>query len=87
MSRDIDDLSLYDRITDERGYFMPSWQEQMASFVLTLQEYLSGNGIYVPRLTTTERDALQGVTNGQLIYNTTTDKFQGYEAGAWTNLI
>jgi hypothetical protein len=37
-------------------------------------------------LTTTERDALIGA-NGMIIYNSTTNKFQGYENGAWANLI
>lgn len=42
--------------------------------------------LLLSRLTTTERDALTP-TNGMLIYNTTLGKFQGYEAGAWANLI
>jgi cytoskeletal protein CcmA (bactofilin family) len=37
-------------------------------------------------LTTTERNALTA-TNGMVIYNTTDNKFQGYEAGSWVNLI
>ena len=37
-------------------------------------------------LTTTERDALTAA-NGMIIYNTTLNKFQGYENGAWANLI
>jgi hypothetical protein len=37
-------------------------------------------------LTTVERDALTAA-NGMVIYNTTDNKFQGYENGAWTNLI
>jgi len=37
-------------------------------------------------LTTTERDAL-AAANGMVIYNTTDNKFQGYENGAWANLI
>jgi len=36
--------------------------------------------------TTTERNALSG-QNGDLIYNTTDNKFQGYENGAWVNLV
>lgn len=39
-----------------------------------------------PNLTTVERDALTP-GNGDIIYNTTDQKFQGYENGAWANLI
>lgn len=46
----------------------------------------TGGGLIVPRLTTAQRNAMTGI-NGMLIYNTTTAKFQGYEAGAWVNLI
>ena len=37
-------------------------------------------------LTTVQRDALTPA-NGMIIYNTTDNKFQGYENGAWANLI
>jgi hypothetical protein len=40
----------------------------------------------VPRLTTTQRDALTAVA-GMVIYNSSTNKFQGYENGSWANLI
>jgi hypothetical protein len=36
--------------------------------------------------TTTQRNAL-AAQNGDVIYNTTDNKFQGYENGAWANLI
>ena len=36
--------------------------------------------------TTTERNAITAA-NGMVIYNTTDNKFQGYESGAWVNLI
>lgn len=36
--------------------------------------------------TTTQRDAL-AAQNGDIIYNTTDNKFQGYENGAWVNLV
>ena len=37
-------------------------------------------------VTTTERNALTAA-NGMVIYNSTDNKFQGYENGAWVNLI
>lgn len=45
---------------------------------------VSTGGYVSKRLTTTERDALSPL-NGMTIYNTTLDKFQGYQAGAWVN--
>ena len=37
-------------------------------------------------MTTTERNALSLAENGDMIYNTTTNKFQGYANGAWADL-
>lgn len=88
MSRDIDSLPLFDNLVRRESLKLSDvWFDSLASLILTLQEYLSSSGIRVPRLTTDQRDALIDVVNGQLIYNTTTDKFQGYEAGNWVNLI
>ena len=46
----------------------------------------AGSFVQFASFTTTERDALTAA-NGMVIYNTTDNKFQGYENGAWTNLI
>lgn len=51
----------------------------------TLEVDGTTGGILFPRLTTTQRDALT-TTNGLVIYNTTTSKFQGYAGGAWVDL-
>lgn len=46
----------------------------------------TNSALTLSRLTTTQRNALTA-DNGMLIYNTTLNKFQGYENGAWVNLI
>lgn len=43
------------------------------------------SGLNVLELSTTERDAITW-TDGNIIYNTTLNKFQGYENSAWVNL-
>ena len=45
-----------------------------------------GGAMLLGNLTTTERNALTAA-NGMIIYNTTDNKFQGYENGAWVNLV
>lgn len=88
MALDFDSFPLYDPLIKAGTNNMSSiWMDALGTFMQTLQEYLSQNGIFVPRLTTAQRDALQNVINGQLIYNTTLNKFQGYENSSWQNLI
>ena len=40
----------------------------------------------VPEYTTTERDALDDPQNGQMIYNSTTTRFEIRQAGGWKYL-
>ncbi len=40
-----------------------------------------------PRMTTTQRDAVASPSNGMMIYNTSTDKFNVYQAGGWVALV
>ena len=47
---------------------------------------LNGGPLLLGNMTTTQRDALTAA-NGMIIYNTTDNKFQGYENGSWVNLI
>lgn len=46
----------------------------------------STKAILLSRMTSAQRDALTAL-NGMLIYNTTTNKFQGYENGSWVDLV
>lgn len=45
-----------------------------------------GGAMLLGNMDTTARDALVAA-NGMIIYNTTDNKFQGYENGSWANLI
>ena len=58
---------------------------QQPSAILNLESI--DKGFLPPRMTTAERDAIPNPTGGMIIYNTTDNKFQGYENGAWANLI
>ena len=50
-----------------------------------MKNFLTGNGfIIVPRVTTTERNALTAA-NGMLVYDTTLNQFYKYENGAWSS--
>jgi len=87
MARDLDNFPTYDPITKNGDYLSGIWNDFLATHIESLREYLSQNGMFVPRLTTSQRDSLVNVVNGQVIYNTTLDKFQGREAGSWVNLV
>jgi hypothetical protein len=43
-------------------------------------------GILFPRMTSTQRDNIDTIVNGIVLYNTTTDKLQVRAAGAWVDL-
>ncbi len=47
---------------------------------------LSADGVYVPRLTTSQRNALATPTNGQLVYNTDDGCFNVYQVNGWQKL-
>ncbi len=59
-------------------------------YVLPTKNETSGVGVEGPLLigkgTTTQRNALTGVADSMLFYNTTTGTFQGRAAGAWVDL-
>ena len=45
-----------------------------------------GGTLKLGQFTTVERDALSA-ENGMLIYNTTDNRLQGYQNGAWVNIV
>jgi hypothetical protein len=55
-----------------------------ASAILDITSTLAG--LLVPRMTTVQKNLITAV-NGLILYDTTLNKFQGYENGAWSSFI
>ena len=53
---------------------------------MSFDEVIFNAPIIPPRITTATRDALPGVVDGMIIYNTTLNKFQGRAGAAWVDL-
>lgn len=88
MSVDFDNLPTYDPLIKKDSNRMSDiWTTSFATLIQTLQSYLSSHGMFAPQMTTEQRDAIQSPKNGQFFYNTTLNKFQGRENGAWVNLV
>ena len=88
MTAQIDQLTYYDPLIKGQPDKMSDvWIASLSYLIDTLNEYLTSFGIFAPQLTTDQRNSIQSPVNGQIIYNTSTNKFQGYENGAWQNLI
>lgn len=86
MALDIDNLPTFDKlIKPGTNHMSDVWMNSLATMVQTLQSYLTQNGIRLPQLTQTQIDQLQNVENGTIIYNSTTNKGQIRENGAWVN--
>ena len=84
MANDFDQFPLYDPLLKENTDKMSDvWVGSISTFFQTLIGYLTSFGVFIPLVTTTERDNIATPVNGQMIYNTDTDTFQGYQAGSW----
>jgi len=86
----IDQFPYYDPLIKGKPDKMSEvWIAELSAFIDTLNGYISPFGFLTPQLTTTQRDSIQSPVEGQIIYNITTHKFQGWEGspGAWVNLV
>ena len=84
----IDQFCYYDPLLKGKPDKMADvWIAAFSAFIDTMNGYITPFGFLTPQMTTAQRDSIQSPVNGQIIYNTSTNKFQGYENGAWANLI
>lgn len=70
MARDFDDFPIYDPLVKDKVYLSNIWADFMATFVESLEEYLSQYGLFVPRITLAQRNTIQSPQEGQMIYVT-----------------
>jgi hypothetical protein len=86
MANDFDQFPVYDDLVKVNTRKMSDiWVDFISTFYMNLIGYLSQNGIFLPPLTTAQRDAIQSPQNGQMIYNTTIGSAQYFKAGTWTS--
>lgn len=87
MANDFDQFPIYDPIVGEDGRGLSNvWVNSISALYMNLIGYLTQNGIFLPQLTTKQRDALVSPVNGQVIYNTTLGTAQYFKAGAWVSI-
>lgn len=68
MARDFDNFPTYDPIIKNDIYLSNVWSDFMATFVESLQGYLSERGVFVPSITLAQRNAIQNPVEGQMVY-------------------
>jgi hypothetical protein len=68
MARDFDNFPTYDIVIKNKVYLSNIWSDFMATFIESLREYLSENGVFIPNITLAQRNAIQNPQEGQTIY-------------------
>lgn len=87
MANNLDQLNYYDPlIQGKRDKMSEVWIANFAALIQTLQGYLSQFGMFVPQVTTAQRGTIQSPVNGQIIYNTDVNKFQGWKVNTWVDI-
>ena len=91
MPNDFDQFPIYDPLIKPKSIDMSDiWVASISTFYQNIIAYLTSSGIFIPQLTTAQRDALQSPQEGQMIYNITvapgppaTPAPQIFQTGVW----
>ena len=82
MSVSLDQPPIYDPITKNNQYIGDNWSLYLTSLIETLSSYLGQYGMFIPNLTTVQRDMIQSPVNGQWIFNSTINAPQFYQSSS-----
>lgn len=85
MANDFDQFPIRDNLINRHNLQMSDiWSDFMGTFFENLTGYLSQYGIFLPPVTTEQRDSIQSPQEGQTIYNSTLKRAQIFQDGTWT---
>lgn len=87
MAQDFNTPPVYDPVTDDGSMLSDVMQIWLAEFVQNVSSYLSAFGIFIPQLTSSQRDSINSPQNGMMIYNTTIDSPQIFQSGIWKTFV
>ena len=86
MAEDFDLPPAYDVLIKEQPLHMSDvWIDFWGRYFDILNEYLSKYGIFIPQLTTEQRNTITNPQNGQMIYNTSINQAQYFRNGSWSS--
>ena len=91
MARDFDYFPTYDPLVKNEVYLSNVWGDFMATFVESLREYMSAQGMFVPKLSLSDINAIQSPVEGQMVYNSSSNSLQIWQivsgTGQWTTIV
>ncbi len=68
MARDLDNFPVYDPVVEKKVYLSGVWSDFLATFIDSLQGYLTSFGVLVPNMTLAQRNTIQAPVEGQMVY-------------------
>jgi hypothetical protein len=69
--------------TSKTGNILVGTSTDVSTAIMNIES--TTQGFLPPRMTTTQRDAISSPAAGLIIYNTTTNKHQGYNGTTWND--
>jgi len=79
-------IPLEEPLVDQNGYITEPWKDWLVQFSDILSDQISQLGFFLPILSTDRRDKIESPKDGQIIFNSTTNRIQVWYSGTWNNI-